>query len=431
MKISKKLFYFLFVFLLVFTFAGCTKKETEETVAPTKTQTKQEEPTKVVTPVKNESISFSIKVVDIDGEELGSKDIVTDESFDGNLFTELCKNFEVEYSNSDYGPYITSINGSVVDGNYYLAFYENHEYSMVGVSSAVVDDGDVFEFVVETWQPYDDVDKLVDKVIYSMLKNNLNDYFLESGFSYPLLASLSKACHAESYGYSLYDESVYNLNINYKDNYIQAYSGDLSNEVAISPLLRGAMVMNIYDSGNDTIEVGLNKLELASLNNLFVAPYYLMACSLNGTTPNSELMDSYEALLEYEKGSDSILLALQAYQLYASDFENFATVSEDVLAKQSAFLTENGFNDEWGGVNSCSTAQLILTLLAYGKDVRSYNDVDLVNVLLSYYKDGAFLYQADSTEADMLYSSPQAFAALISYKLCRDTGEFNNIYSSK
>ena len=101
MRISKKVLCFLFVFFLVFVFAGCTKKEkTKENTEPAKTQEKT--PTaKTTEPAVEESVSFTIKVIDIDGEELGSKEIKKDAPFDGSakgaLFSLLKENFDVVY----------------------------------------------------------------------------------------------------------------------------------------------------------------------------------------------------------------------------------------------------------------------------------------------------------------------------------------------
>ena len=69
--------------------------------------------------------SFQIKVIDIDGKELGNKTIqIVDEL---TVLSALVDNFEVDYTNGEYGAYITSINGSVVDSNYYMAIDENYK----------------------------------------------------------------------------------------------------------------------------------------------------------------------------------------------------------------------------------------------------------------------------------------------------------------
>ena len=69
--------------------------------------------------------TYQIKVVDIDGEVLGENEIDLNEQT--NVFNDLVANFNVNYTVDNYGPYISSINGSIVDANYYMAIYENNE----------------------------------------------------------------------------------------------------------------------------------------------------------------------------------------------------------------------------------------------------------------------------------------------------------------
>ena len=452
MKFLKKCFYFMFVFLLVFVFAGCTKKKTEEKAKteptkatepaktgektdPAKTEVKPE-PTVTVDPTGTGNpelgITFSINVYDIDGEKLGAVEVTKDKNFDGTvkgvLLTELCDSFDVVYTESDYGPYITSIAGSVVDSNYYVSILENGEYSMVGINDIVIDDGDVFDFAVVTWKEFDETDLLVDKLFYKFFKEQINESFPETGFSYPLLAAINKACHASSYGFAYYDTNVVNSNFDSKQAYIESYSGDFASEATVSPLLKAALVKSCYEFENDSIETALNGLDTEALNSLFYAPYYLMACKLNGTEPMQAVLDYYEDLLKYETPCDSVLLALQAYALYADKFENYEDTVNSTLANEASAVTENGFNDEWGGINCASTAQLIMTLVALNLNPRDYLDLDIVKALLGYEKDGSFLYTADAIEPDLSFSTPQAYAALIAYKMYRDLNTAINIY---
>ncbi len=118
---------------------------------------------------------YEIKVTDIDGMLLDSKEIILDAQ--SSVFEDLCNNFDVNYTMDTYGPYISSINNSIVDSNYYLAIYENGVAASTGVDGLVADSGDVFEFKVECWNTissgygaFDEYDLLVDKVIYGYMK---------------------------------------------------------------------------------------------------------------------------------------------------------------------------------------------------------------------------------------------------------------------
>src|SRR5690606_38091787 len=86
-------------------------------------------------------------------------------------------------------------------------------------------------------------------------------------------------------------------------------------------------------------------------------------------------------------------------------------------------LTEDGVSS-WGSANSASTASVIFGLIAHAIDPRSEEyqtvGVDLIEALLTYELNGAFKWTLDQEEADMMFSTPQVFAALVAYKVYRD-----------
>ena len=78
----------------------------------------------------------------------------------------------------------------------------------------------------------------------------------------------------------------------------------------------------------------------------------------------------------------------------------------------------------WGNANASSTAAVILGLLAIGEDPRSeaytVDGVDLMEALMLYQGDAGFKYLQADTNDDLAFSTPQAFAALVAYKIVRD-----------
>ena len=121
--------------------------------------------------------TYTIKVYDIDDELIGNETISIE---DYPVFIDgLNANFDVVSYPTEYGTSLASINGSVIDANWYLASYENGEYATTSIDGLVVDDGDVFEFRNTCWNTYphedgsyhlDDYDVLVDKTIYHYAK---------------------------------------------------------------------------------------------------------------------------------------------------------------------------------------------------------------------------------------------------------------------
>ena len=406
MRKIKRILLVVLIALSFLCFAGCTKKDDDGNKG------NQAE----------KSVTVTFNVYDIDGELLGSKEIKKDESFegkkDGAAFQLLVDNFDVQYTESEYGPYITSINKSVSDANYYLALYENGAMSMVGINDIEVNDGDVYDFKVETWSTSKTAnDLLIDKMVYSFMKKDLTKVFTDS-YDYSLLQAIVKA------NKSFYDANLFDLNkIPNISNYKAQWTADQTG-ASLGNLFKASLGCVDFDLANDTIAPALNALNnKEELEIIWSIAYYLDACynaNVDNETYQAVLAD-FASILETSDPSDSVNMALAFYALFSSD-ENFEQNVKTILDKQTSCLGEDGFVDAWMGANSCSTAQLIIALVATGQDPTTYYGVDLVNILLRYQHDGLFNYQLSDAEADLAFSTPQCYAALLMYKLYRDAG---------
>jgi len=99
------------------------------------------------------SKSVTVEVVDDKGDikTYGEK---TDAEFLKEVMDEISKttDFSYEGTDSEYGLYITAINGITADYNTdgaYWAIYVNDEYGMYGADQQPVADGDKYSFVYE------------------------------------------------------------------------------------------------------------------------------------------------------------------------------------------------------------------------------------------------------------------------------------------
>ena len=99
------------------------------------------------------SKSVTVEVVDDKGDikAYGEK---TDAEFLKEVMDEISKttDFSYEGTDSEYGLYITAINGITADYNSdgaYWAIYVNDEYGMYGADQQPVADGDKYSFVYE------------------------------------------------------------------------------------------------------------------------------------------------------------------------------------------------------------------------------------------------------------------------------------------
>lgn len=99
--------------------------------------------------------AYTVSVVDKDGK---STDYTgkTDAEFLRGLMDELKdQGFTYEGTDSDYGLYITTINGLKADydtDGAYWSIYVNGEYGQFGADQQPVNDGDAFKFAYEVYQ---------------------------------------------------------------------------------------------------------------------------------------------------------------------------------------------------------------------------------------------------------------------------------------
>lgn len=91
---------------------------------------------------------FEFTVVNTDGEE-SVFEVHTDKETVGDA---LLENGVIAGEDGDYGLYVKSVNGEIVDfeeDGKYWAFYINGEYGMTGVDTTTITEGDSYAFKVE------------------------------------------------------------------------------------------------------------------------------------------------------------------------------------------------------------------------------------------------------------------------------------------
>ena len=101
------------------------------------------------------SKAYTLEVVDDTGESTVYEG-TTDAEYLSELMDELAaaEDFSYDGYDSDYGLYITTVNGLLADydtDGAYWSIYVNGEYGMYGADSQVVTDGDAFSFVYEVY----------------------------------------------------------------------------------------------------------------------------------------------------------------------------------------------------------------------------------------------------------------------------------------
>ena len=373
------------------------------------------------------TINYTLKVIDIDGEELVNRQISTTNS--GSLFSYLDENLESIYTTSDMGHYIVSIEDSIVDSNYYLALYENGQMSQVGVDQIVLDDGDEIVFKNECWNTVESgygtktaTDIKVDQIIYSTYKNMKEIYKDSTYIPYDLLFAYSAL---EDLDYSIAAEKIFPDTIKSSSNNLPSSTASETFKKAITLYALGSDLTGIKTQ----IQQSNFDLTEAFIETSAVYLYDVMKL-LNVEASN---MADYTALINnltlgVDETSCMYISAMTSIQNY--DFSTFVNGIKNAL-------TPNGFSYtmSYGGVdyttcNCSSTAQAILALTELNRDLNSADfkvgNETLIDILLKYYNEETGLfYDYDGDTYNLAYAEAQAIAALVSYKILSEKGSVN------
>lgn len=362
--------------------------------------------------------SYQIKIVDIDGEVIGDKTIkVTEQT---NVFDDLVANFEVDYTVSDYGPYISSINNSVVDANYYMSIYENNAAAATGVDGLVAEVNDVFEFKVECWNTVssgygtlDDYDVLVDKVIYGYMKDldlSTSTTYADSSFWDLMTIKLAK----ENY----YDAKLFSF-----DNISGAVKNELPTVNYSTLNEAGLYKYYLYNKvlGNDlTALKEYAETYSTTINNYnyYSTPFAIAAFKgLGISNDNITRLTNLEISNDFQWGPDIPVWQYCTSLLYNESLD-------------TSTLTKCVETIDYG--NSCSNSLTLQAFAATGVNVREsqyeVDGKDLIEVLFDNYynKDNNILEYTQGVINT--YSENQTIASLMAYKVFRDTGKKVNIY---
>lgn len=365
--------------------------------------------------------SFYVELINFEGETLIEEIVFYDPTSETSLVQLIDEVVDLDYATYDFG---TMING--IDGNYpkeygltYNFFYEirvDDVASQTGIDLISYAPGTKISFVETTY--LSELDLKVDAYIYDFIENNISDFISEEFIDYSVLS----AVHQLNYkGYIDIDLAEY-----YTYENLELVTEDI-NTLSISDLFR----LGIYQSiENIDLTTYFNHLNTQTASNAYELITYLQAYHLNDQTNQNlatTLMD--ETFVD----PDFVGLALLALDKY-SDLESFDTYLDSALTYIKSSMTSTGISS-WGSANASSTAAIILGLVAQGINPQNedyqIDGLGLVDMLMLYETNGVFKWTIDSTEVDLMFSTPQAFAALVAYKLARDVYGFNatNIYS--
>jgi hypothetical protein len=280
---------------------------------------------------------------------------------------------------------------------------------MTGIDQVAYTDDMMIEFV-ET-STLSELDQKVDDFIYDFIENHMDGYLVDQNPDYYVLTA----------GYQLYQKGYITTNIteSYVYDPVEITETYLS-ELTVGQLLRLSLFMKIEGWDLTAVKDYLLTLEVT---NPYEITSYLQALMIVG-----ERNETLALELIQNDFLDPDFVGMSYSGLYGYEaLEGFDTYLSDAYTYLSDALSEDGIIS-WGNANAASTATIILGLIAQGinpeDEAYQTNGVGLIEALMAYEIDGTFKWMLTDENADLMFSTPQAFHALVAYKLARDIWGF-------
>ncbi len=151
----------LLFFTTAFLFAGCSLSKTDTTISTSVTTSNSVESTvttvESTTTLTQTSILGTVTVeIIVSGDDPTTTDVVETEYVatekeidfhaDETLFDLVNENFDITYDTYSFGHFVTKLDVLVPTASNYIGIYVNGIYSMEGIDSISVNDGDTYQF---------------------------------------------------------------------------------------------------------------------------------------------------------------------------------------------------------------------------------------------------------------------------------------------
>ncbi len=373
------------VLLLVFiTIAGCTKDDEKDT--------------------------FTVEVVNLEGDIIISQRITFDPESTLDLVELIDEAIGLDYTVFSLGTFINGVGGNYpteygVTYNYYYSLFVDGVSSTVGLDQVTVTDGTKISFVEVTL--LDETDLEVDRLIQLFIDTYLDTYLSNTMTDHHVAAAIHQLY---TKGYDVPALSAW----------ISTPASLLSRD-SIANAMKTTIYETIFSLNQDETILALDGFTPA---NHYESIALLTAYSLieNRDATINQLISQIISTFPTYMDSDFAGMAMLAISPY-HDVLQVDAAKDSYIDFIQENLTATGVS-AWGSSNASSTAAVILGLVSFGINPRGVDfeteGVDLIEALLLYSEEGAFKWTLDSESADLMFSTPQVFAALVAYKLYRD-----------
>lgn len=398
----KKLFSIATIFVLALILTGCTSS--------------------------NEVVSYELSFTFTDEYGVSNTEtVVYEESYEGSFKDLLILSFELDYSDSDFGTLLNSIEGLNPKNGAYVSISKNEVMSDVGIDLIEFVDGDSFGFEVIWW---DTLQQDVDDLIQAFLANHAGDYVNSTSIEYNVLLALNLLEKTSEYA---------------SNSEIGSYVGGLTH-TTVADYFKAIMMNSVAGVSNETLLNELNSIVatgpygqtaygLLALNSnitsIIFSDFVVDSLSdLSTTTPFDLGLDaggiSLVALSEYEAAAD--LINVYSTWISTSQLTTGGVSTRDTVWGDTTYL---------GTENTSSMSQVILGLIANGIDPTGDDFTkegnNIISRILEFSTDtGSFDYiMGDDSTEDLFFSTPQAFLALVTYQIYANSNVAVNPYDFK
>lgn len=247
-----------------------------------------------------------------------------------------------------------------------------------------------------------EVDAFIETYLATYVNDETQDFYVMRA-----IAKLNKA------GYKV------NLATYVNETALKTKYNDLEYD-SLATIFKGLTIMDIYNTVPPKAVTALNTYTEAPAWNHTIAYLATKIANTNQDLQTSLLSQMSVIREEDYRDADFAGMALMATATDTIDRNIYYDLIE-------SHLTSEGV-ESWGAANSCSTAMVVLGLLATKVDPSNFLETNLIDALLTFFDSGAASYKIDE-EADLIFATPQAFAALAIYKIYAEKKTFVNLFN--
>ncbi|TVP96763.1 MAG: DUF4430 domain-containing protein [Acholeplasmatales bacterium] len=312
---------------------------------------------------------------------------------EATVFDLLVEYFDVNYMMFDFGPMLLSIESLVPGYGAFISITHNGEPSLVGAQDIVYEAGDVITFEIAWW---DMTMKAVREAIEAVQAAGIEMYFLNHPNLY---------VGAALYHLGLHETLSARLDLTY-------------GPVTEGQLSQAILLYHLSDADTTTWLAALDGIKTIAWPYATSLTVMALSTAPNAAEVHATFFDDYvnDVAGRDLTTLDPDTLVLTYLALIALPGETGSVLSEAVLDAIVATLHTSSF-----GPNAATTAHQIIALTAAGLDARAasyhHDGTDLIEQLLGFHDDaGAFYWNDDSAHVDLMFSTPQAWLALVLYE---------------